>query len=376
MVVMVSLSAAAALFLTFFGVIWVARRRQISRIVGSLSAAALAGFSWFLVVASAARLGWVRTEEAQFHHLYVLAVVGLPVVGLVLLILTLRRTPAGRDRRFGVGVAVAFMLPALGGVWATHLEPHWLRVDRQTIDVDAIGPGDRALRVAVIADIQTDVFGPYERSAIDAAMAEEPDVILVAGDLTQVNSTVFDRIRADGVALLSVLDAPGGVFVIDGNTDPSPEAVRQLALDAGASSLVDETAEVQLGDVRLRLGGLSWSNNRRPAGSAYLQEFSAGGSADTVDVLLAHSPDVVHNGAEWANVDLVVSGHTHGGQIALPFVGPLWNVTELPADVAAGGVHPVGDTTVYVSTGVGVGRGESPKIRFGVRPSIGILTLT
>ena len=102
-------------------------------------------------------------------------------------------------------------------------------------------------------------------------------------------------------------------------------------------------------------------------------------------MLLAHSPDAILNlpdrelatpgstGVKRFGVDLVVSGHTHGGQIALPFIGPIWNVTELPGSVAAGGLHEVGDTTVYVSTGVGVQRGESPKVRFGVRPSIGIL---
>ena len=133
--------------------------------------------------------------------------------------------------------------------------------------------------------------------------------------------------------------------------------------------------QVVIGGVPIRVGGLDWPNNFRPEGSDYLRSYAAGSGAETVDLMLAHSPDAVRNEADWSRVDLVVSGHTHGGQIALPFIGPLWNVTELPSEVAAGGLHEVGATTVYVSTGIGVGRNESPKVRFGVRPSITILTL-
>ena len=75
------------------------------------------------------------------------------------------------------------------------------------------------------------------------------------------------------------------------------------------------------------------------------------------------------------DVDLVVAGHTHGGQINLPLVGPLWNVTELPRVIAGGGLHEYRDTLLYVSNGIGVDRLEAPKIRFGTRPSVGILTL-
>ena len=104
-----------------------------------------------------------------------------------------------------------------------------------------------------------------------------------------------------------------------------------------------------------------------------LDDFVRTASPDVVDIVLAHSPDVVLNLRSAANIDLVVSGHTHGGQIRLPIYGPIWNVTELPDEVAAGGLHVVDGVPLYVSTGVGVQRGDSPKVRFGVRPSIGLI---
>jgi predicted MPP superfamily phosphohydrolase len=376
MVVWVSVGAAVVLFVLFFGTLALGQRRGLPRLAAAGLAAALACIGWYVVTRVGAMVGWTTTDEALFHHLYVLATVGVPLVGVGLIVSTLRGGATGPERRLGFLVAGVLMVPALAGVWGTHIEPQWLKVDRQTIDVDAIGPDDVPIRVAVIADIQTDAFGEYERSVIDRAMEEEPDLIVVVGDITQVETPVYDRIRDDGVELLSVLDAPGGVFVIRGNTDPGPLILASMVNDAGQVPLRDETVELEINGSSVRLGGLDWPNNFRPEGSDYLRSFAAAAGEGTVDLLLAHSPDAVRNEVGWSSVDLVVSGHTHGGQIALPFVGPLWNVTELPSEVAAGGVHEVGATTVYVSTGVGVGRNESPKVRFGVRPSIAILTLT
>ena len=92
-------------------------------------------------------------------------------------------------------------------------------------------------------------------------------------------------------------------------------------------------------------------------------------------ILLAHQPDEIRL-IESTPVDLLVSGHTHGGQIALPFIGPLVTASNVPRHVAAGGLHELHETPVYVSTGVGRERSTAPQVRFGVRPSIGIIDIT
>ena len=91
-------------------------------------------------------------------------------------------------------------------------------------------------------------------------------------------------------------------------------------------------------------------------------------------ILLAHKPDAIEL-LEGRSVDLLVSGHTHGGQVSLPFVGPPLTLSDVPRHVAAGGLHELDGTAVYVSTGVGRERDNAPQLRFGVRPSIGIIDL-
>jgi predicted MPP superfamily phosphohydrolase len=74
-------------------------------------------------------------------------------------------------------------------------------------------------------------------------------------------------------------------------------------------------------------------------------------------------------------IDLALAGHTHGGQVVVPFFGPLLTLSDVPRHVAAGGVHELGPVRVHVSRGVGMERGSAPQIRFFCPPEICLLTL-
>jgi hypothetical protein len=76
---------------------------------------------------------------------------------------------------------------------------------------------------------------------------------------------------------------------------------------------------------------------------------------------------------ERSEIDLVIAGHTHGGQISLPLFGPPVTLSEAPRHVAAGGLHELGGRPIYVSRGVGLERGEAPRVRLGARPEISLL---
>ena len=76
-----------------------------------------------------------------------------------------------------------------------------------------------------------------------------------------------------------------------------------------------------------------------------------------------------------SRIDLVVSGHTHGGQIVVPFFGPIMTLSHVPRSVAAGGLHQIDGNYIYVSRGVGCERMQAPRIRFLCPPEISLLTL-
>jgi len=289
MVMVASLLAAAALFTVFFVGLAIAPKGRVGRSVGAVGSAVAAGLAWTAVVVLARGVGWVRTEEAQFHHLYVLAVVGLPVVGAVVFVASLVRPV--KDRRARIGgrlVALAFIAPAFVGFYATNIEPKWLQVETLTV-------GEGGVRVAVVSDVQTDRFGDFEREVMAAAVGEEPDLIVVPGDVTQVPLGDYDALAGSASEALAMLDAPGGVFVVSGNTDPSVVSVQELADAAGITALTDEVVEVAVDGQRLRLLGLSWPNNRRAAVAHALDDFAEGSGEDTIDIVIAHSPDVIFN---------------------------------------------------------------------------------
>ena len=103
-------------------------------------------------------------------------------------------------------------------------------------------------------------------------------MIVVPGDVTQVPLAEYDALADDAAVALNALEAPGGVFLVSGNTDPSITSIEQVADAAGITSLSDEVAEVTVDGQRLRLLGLSWPNNRRAAVVDALAEFAQGSS--------------------------------------------------------------------------------------------------
>ena len=102
--------------------------------------------------------------------------------------------------------------------------------------------------------------------------------------------------------------------------------------------------------------------------------YRAPGTRD-VRILLSHRPDAVYLLEPRSRVDLVVAGHTHGGQIQLPFHGPLTIASRVPPEVGAGGLHRVDGHPIYVSRGVGVERGQAPRARLGAPPEVAVVTL-
>jgi len=325
------------------------------------------------VSGAVALVQFLMVEEgfSKLHVAYLWLFVTLPVIGATVLLASV--VPTLRPRRWGAVGACGLLALAAVGVYASYVEPRWLRTDRVTLDVAAIEGGE-PIRIGVLSDLQTEDIGSYEEDAIDRLVAAEPDLILVAGDYFQSDGPDFEAALPELRALLGRLEAPGGVFMTEGDVD-SPE--RMAYMTDGLDNLRWLDEEVATTEVRgqtVHIGGIS-VRYRAAAAQAAIAELTRRSGGDDLRILLSHRPDAAFH-VEEGDVDLVVAGHTHGGQVQLPFIGPPIKLSNVSRTVAAGGLHEIDGVPIYLSTGVGLERATAPQVRFLTRPSIGLVTLT
>lgn len=310
------------------------------------------------------RFGWVYIAFID------LAAVG---PGLCLLALAIPRI-RGRLTAPARWLAAIGILPAAVGGHATFVEPFRLRIETATVAVSAARAGSHPVTVAVLTDLQTDRVTDYERTAIDRLLARKPDLILIPGDILQVAPGDFEERAVAMRELLGRLDAPGGVFVVQGDIDRSPDQLLHLIEGTRLRPLFNEIAETQVGDRRIAIAGVQLDYASPPARDI-VRQLAERTDPATIRLVLAHRPDVALVLPESAEIDLVVAGHTHGGQIVIPGFGPPLTLTKVPRRVAAGGLHAIDGHPIYVSRGVGCERGQAPRIRLFCPPEISLLTI-
>jgi hypothetical protein len=336
--------------------------RTLVRPVAALAAASFVGA---VVVAIGSRPRWLFPVA---HLAYLIATIALPAAGLVLLVAAILRR--GRVAVAVLGLVLVPTAPI--GLYASHVAPYRLRVDHVTVALPAARAGRDAIRIGVLTDLQTTRITSYERGVVDRLLAAHPDVILVGGDLFDGTEAQLAPEVPAFRRLLGRLRAPGGVFAVRGDVDTGDRLDRVTA-GTGIRILDNEIVTLHVGDRTVRLGGspLRWAPDE---GIEMRRRLAASPPAD-VRILLAHRPEIVRGLAPTDQVDLTVAGHTHGGQVAIPGVGPVMPVYALPRSVAAGGLHELVGHQLYVSTGVGMVRGAAPQIRLFTRPSIAVITL-
>ena len=273
---------------------------------------------------------------------------------------TIRRASIGC-----VGVVAAFLL-----LWAFWIEPASLTIDQQELNV--AWPGPRSLRIAVLADLH--VGSPFNgirrlRSTIDRTNAERPDLVCILGDLV-IQGVIGGRfVPPEETAIeLARLRAPAGVVAVLGNHDGWLDHDRvKRAIEHAGIRFVEETAvrlDTPAGALWVAGIGDLWTAPHDLV--AALSTVPADGSPV---LLLTHNPDVFPDVPK--RVTLTLAGHTHGGQVRLPFVGTPIVPSRFGQRYAAGHVVE-GGRHLFVSTGIGT---SILPVRFRVPPVVTLLTL-
>lgn len=266
--------------------------------------------------------------------------------------------------KYGTGAAVAAPAAALGyGLF----EAGWFRIARQTIVLEGLPPAFDGLTIALLTDLHHGRYTSlhYIRTVVAATNALRPDVIALGGDYAHAGR----RWLPPCFETLAGLKARLGVFGVLGNHDHwySTAITRESMRRAHIAEVTNGGFWLLAGGSRLRIGGVDdyWE------GVQDLPAALGDARAGDATVLLCHNPDFVETITD-RRVGLVLSGHTHGGQIVLP--GPY--APYVPSRYGTKYLHGLvrtPHTQVYVSRGLAT---VGPPVRIGARPEIALLTLT
>ncbi len=254
------------------------------------------------------------------------------------------------------------------------VEPFRLRVGRHECKIRAPAP-DRPLKLLHLSDLHASwaVSLGFIEEAVELGLQLKPDLICITGDFITRQYAAFDAYAR----VLARLSAAAPVFACLGNHDggrwarvnggyESTEHVRQLLQQSRIELLHDRCATLRLNGREVILTGVAdaWSEDLNLA--AAFPPAAAGG--DATRILLSHNPDTKEF-LKFHPWDLLLCGHTHGGQVVLPWLGAPWTPVRDQRFIA--GLYSWDHRWIHITRGVGNVHG----LRFNCPPEVSLLAL-
>ncbi len=262
--------------------------------------------------------------------------------------------------------AAAFV--GVGGiVYASQVEPYWVQVRAHEVALPNLPAAFDGYRIGHISDLHMGGWMKRDHMETVAATLDtlKPDLLAITGDFID---HMPPGLEADLKQILRAFSAPDGLYGVLGNHDYWTDAslVRRVAESAGVQMLDNAHVTLTRADEQLVISGVDdiWEHQQD------LEAALNGVPQGAACVLLAHEPDYADTVALDGRVGLMLSGHTHGGQVRVPLYGAL----ILPAlgRKYDWGMFDVGGTQLHVSAGLGM---VEPAVRFNCPPEITVLTL-
>ena len=258
-------------------------------------------------------------------------------------------------------------LAALGAYgYCTRVEPNWLEIERVVVPVPRLRVPADCFRIVQLTDFHLHPYTTIElaRRAVDIANRLSPDLVVLTGDYVLESADAMFELAP----VLADLSAPHGVFACLGNHDlwTDMKTVRAGLEEAGVTVLVNRGVNLPVGDSTIYLAGLDdgWS------GQSDLERALADRRDEHPTILLMHEPDFADNWPPDSGISVQLSGHSHGGQVRLPWLGA--PVLPRYARTYDRGLYSVRGSWVYTSRGIGV---IAPPVRLGCRPEVSEITL-
>ena len=264
-------------------------------------------------------------------------------------------------------ILLLILLPCGIAFYSFYIEPFRLTIDTLSLESSL----SREVRIVQVSDIQISRHYTTENleKVVQAVNRQQPDILLFTGDLYENYASYRDDEAL--ISLLSQMDAKYGKFAIWGNRDYGGGAVRKyksILSQSGFTLLTNASVSIPVSDTdTVFLAGLDDALLGQPDITPILQQLS--GDENTYTILMTHEPDTAEQYAQMG-FDLIVSGHSHGGQVKIPFFP---TITTHLAERYIDGLYSLNEQTqLYVNSGIGTSR---IPVRFRVPPEISLLLL-
>ena len=276
------------------------------------------------------------------------------------------------SRRFKARLTTLLQIFVLGFVllfatvaYGRKVEPGWIEIVQVPVTLPHLSAELEGYRIVQITDVHADRWMTRDRIAQIAEQMNQqhPDLMVLTGDYVTNNPETY----AAALSGFEGLKATDGVLAVLGNHDQwsNPQIIKAALEQSGIQVLKNEVITIDHKGGTLQIAGVGdvWSGEHDLA--KVLQQLSGPSAA----IMLAHEPDFADETAATGKFDLQLSGHSHGGQVKIPF---LKRVTPELGHKYPIGQYQVGDLIQYTSRGVGV---SGIHVRFNCRPEITVITL-
>jgi len=264
------------------------------------------------------------------------------------------KSSACKSRKGRIVFVLLVVVAVLCVIDAFFIEPRWIEVTHHAV----AGRVAQPLKIAHLTDLHTKGLGFRERRLLQLLDQEKPDLIVITGDTISSGGTYEQESH-----LLRELHAPLGTWLVRGNWENwiALRDENDFYRASGVHFLLDTSAEIRPGVWLTGFNDTSFAIANSEKALLNIRDHA-------YRIALFHAPAFFSQSA--GSYDLALAGHSHGGQVRVPFWGPLW----LPAGVGpyVHGWFAAGGSQMYVSRGIGT---TLLPARFACRPELAIITI-
>ncbi|MGE9942095.1 metallophosphoesterase [Bariatricus sp. SGI.161] len=285
-----------------------------------------------------------------------------------------------RYKNIFVSIVLLLIVLILGEIWCSS---HWLIVRTYEYQSDKLEQG-QGLKIAVLSDLHDHEFGEGNAKLVRKVKEQEPDLILLDGDFLNEdseNADVLCDLIKQSAEIAPVYFSPGNhelAYMENGHA----ELTQQLE-EAGAVVLDEEYKDIEINNVQIRIGGMydyafaldgnDEAKNAPEPVKSFLEDYQ---NTDRLKLMMSHRPEsfCLGNASSVWDVDLVISGHIHGGQVVLPILGGLYGGDQEWFPEYVHGMYQKDDMHIFVTSGLGSYGQLLP--RFHNRPEIAMIEIS